>query len=121
MQGGNFPLVALSQDAAAAVYTRAVQEAYKLVSVWEHFLLLSAAQGIYFLYAVLPQRKFQMQSQRNFCKLAVEVRTGVRRNLTLTPTLTPTLTLQFQTYVMAGLHSKIFKEICFLAASKVSQ
>jgi hypothetical protein len=42
-------------------------------------------------------RRYQAASQKSFCKLAVE------------------------TYVMAGLHKKIFKEICFLVAHRDSE
>ncbi|XP_064398066.1 ankyrin repeat domain-containing protein 27-like isoform X2 [Halichondria panicea] len=56
-------------DASMALYTRVIQEVYKL-------------------------KKFHSRSQISFCKLAVE------------------------TYVLAALHRKIFKEVCFRVASK---
>jgi hypothetical protein len=59
---------------------------------------MDAASAVYTraIQEVLKIRRYQSMSQRNFCKLAVE------------------------TYVMAGLHKKIFKEICFLVAHRDS-
>ena len=55
--------------------------------------------------------------QKNFCKLAVEVCVLISDR---TSVLIMCVTC-WQTYIMASLHKKIFKEVCFTVASKVRE
>ena len=68
------------------------------------------------------QRKFQAPGQKIFCKLAVEVTFVHKLNSTIIDGSSNSdffLLMYVQTYVMAGLHRKIFKEVCFIVAQKV--